>query len=84
MMCVDYVALSVLGVVVFFHRGFDDPVGGVFISLTLVCITEFFATFRVPFAEKALGFVRLGTAGWLLYLTWAVALNFAAGYHLTP
>lgn len=83
MMCIGYLALSVLGVVVFFHRGTDDPVGGVFIGLALVYIAEFFATLRVPLAEKALGFVRLGTAAWLLYLTWAVALNFTAGYHLT-
>jgi hypothetical protein len=34
-------------------------------------------------AEKVLGFFRLGTAGWLLYLTWAATLNFAAAYHLT-
>jgi hypothetical protein len=41
------------------------------------------ATIGVPVAEKVLGFFRVGTAGWLLYLTWAVTLNFSAGYHLT-
>jgi hypothetical protein len=46
-------------------------------------VSEFFATIGVPVAVKALGFFRLGSAGWLLYLTWAATLNFAAGYHLT-
>jgi hypothetical protein len=83
MMCVAFVALSVLGILVFFHRGVDRPVGGVFIGLAAVYVSEFFATLGVPVATKVLGFFRLGTAGWLLYLTWAVTLNFAAGYHLT-
>jgi hypothetical protein len=83
MMCVAFAALSVLGIVVFFHRGVDRPVGGVFIGLTAVYVSEFFSTIGVPVAEKVLGFFRLGTGGWLMYLTWAATLNFAAGYHLT-
>jgi hypothetical protein len=83
MMCVAFVALSALGIVVFFHQGVDRPVGGVFIGLAAVYVSEFFATIGVPRAVKVLGFFRLGTAGWLMYLTWAVTLNFAAGYHLT-
>jgi hypothetical protein len=82
LMCIAFLALSLLGIVVFFHRGVDDPVGGAFIGLAAVYVSEFFATLGVPLAEKALGLFRLGTAGWLLYLTWAAALNFAAGYHL--
>jgi hypothetical protein len=83
LMCVAFTALSALGIVVFFHQGVDRPVGGVFIGLAAVYVSEFFATIGVPRAEKVLGFFRLGTAGWLMYLTWAVTLNFAAGYHLT-
>jgi hypothetical protein len=41
---------------------------------------QFFATPGVSFAGKALGFAHLGTTGWLLSLTWAAMLNFAAGY----
>jgi hypothetical protein len=83
LMCVAFTALSALGIVVFFHHGVDRPAGGVFIGLVAVYVSEFFATVGVPHAEKVLGFFRLGTAGWLMYLTWAVTLNFAAGYHLT-
>jgi hypothetical protein len=83
LMCVAFIALSALGIVVFFHHGVDRSVGGLFIGLTAVYVSEFFATIGVPVAEKVLGFFRLGTAGWLLYLTWAATLNFAVGYHLT-
>jgi len=82
LMSIAFIALSALGVLVFFHKGADDPVGGVFIGLTAVYVSEFFATLGVPLATRVLGFFRLGTAGWLLYLTWAATLNFAAGYHL--
>jgi hypothetical protein len=81
-MSIAFIIISTLGIVVFFHNGVDRPVGGVFIGLTLVYISEFFATFKFPVAERALGFFRLGTGGWLMYLTWAVALNFTSGYHL--
>ena len=45
-------------------------------------VSGFFATLAVSFAGQALGFVHLGTPGWLLSLTWAAMLNFAAGFHL--
>lgn len=81
-MAIAFMAISALGIVVFFHHGVDDPVGGLFIGLTLVYVFEFLAGLGLPL-NRVLGFIRLGTGGWLLYLTWAVALNFAAGYHLT-
>jgi len=31
---------------------------------------------------RALGFLHLATGLWLMYLTWATALNLAAGFHL--
>jgi hypothetical protein len=33
-------------------------------------------------AERVLGFFRIGTGFWLMYLTFAVALNFILGYTL--
>lgn len=32
--------------------------------------------------ERGLGFFHLGTGFWLMYLTWATALNLANGFHL--
>ena len=52
------------------------------IGQAAVCVSEFVATLSVPFAEKPLDLFHLGTAGWLLYLTWPATLNVAAGYHL--
>lgn len=34
--------------------------------------------------ERALGFLGLGTELWLMYLIFAVALNFILGYSLPP
>src|SRR5580704_8501126 len=42
-MTVAFLALSVLGIIVFFKAG-DDPVGGLFIGLACVYVAEFFAT----------------------------------------
>src|SRR3984957_8024339 len=85
-MTVAFLAISVLGIIVFFKAG-DDPVGGLFIGLACVYVAEFFATLApdVPAfrpAEKALGFFHLGTGLWLLYLVFAVALNFILKYTL--
>jgi len=86
-MTVAFLLISILGVVVFFKAG-DDPVGGLFIGLACVYVSEFFATLGpdVPRlsgpGEKALGFFHLGTGLWLMYLVWAVALNFILKYTL--
>jgi hypothetical protein len=85
-MTVAFLAISVLGIIVFFKAD-DAPVGGVFIGLACVYVAEFFATLApdVPAfrpAEKVLGFFRLGTGLWLLYLVFAVALNFILKYTL--
>ncbi|MCU1459013.1 MAG: hypothetical protein JWL73_3105 [Actinomycetia bacterium] len=42
-MSVSFIFLSVLGIVVFF-RAHDNPVGGLFIGLTLVYVSDFFAS----------------------------------------
>jgi len=86
-MTVAFLIISVLGIVVFFKSG-DDPVGGLFIGLACVYVSEFFATLGpdVPRLSrpggKALGFFHLGTGLWLMYLVWAVALNFVLKYTL--
>jgi hypothetical protein len=86
-MTVAFLLISILGVVVFFKAG-DDPVGGLFIGLACVYVSEFFATLGpdVPRlsgpGERALGFFHLGTGLWLMYLVWAVALNFILKYTL--
>ncbi len=85
-MTVAFLLISILGVIVFFKVG-DDPVGGLFIGLACVYVAEFFATLApdVPVfrpAEKALGFFHLGTGLWLMYLVFAVALNFILKYTL--
>jgi hypothetical protein len=85
-MTIAFLALSVLGIIVFFKAG-DHPVGGLFIGLTCVYVAEFFATLvpDVPVlrpVERALGFVRLGTGLWAIYLVYAVALDFVLKYTL--
>jgi hypothetical protein len=86
-MAVAYTLISILGIIVFFGVG-DQPVAGVFIGLTCVYVTDFFVSLRPDFervgalAERACGFARIGTGFWLMYLTFAVALNFILGYGL--
>jgi hypothetical protein len=86
-MTVAFIVISVLGIVVFF-KAHDNPVAGVFIGLTCVYVAEFFATLGADAprlskpAARALGFFHLGTAAWLMYLTFAVTLNFTVKYTL--
>ena len=86
-MAFAFTLISILGIIVFFSAG-DHPVGGVFIGLTCVYVADFFAGLGSALpgisapAERALGFFRIGTALWLMYLTFAVALNFVLGYTL--
>jgi hypothetical protein len=86
-MTVAFLLISVLGCLVFFKVG-DDPVGGLFIGLICVYVSEFFATLgpAVPSlsrpAGRALGFFHLGTGLYLMYLMFAVVLNFVLKYTL--
>jgi hypothetical protein len=86
-MTVAFTLISILGIIVFFGAH-DNPVAGVFIGLTCVYVADFFASLAPDLpavgriGEKALGFFRLGTGFWLMYLTFAVALNFVLGYTL--
>lgn len=86
-MTIAFLLISILGIVVFFHAA-DHPVGGVFIGLTCVYAADFFASLG-PSAprlskpgERGLGIAHLGTGLFLMYMTWAVVLNFTSGYSL--
>jgi hypothetical protein len=86
-MTVAFTLISILGIIAFFGAG-DHPVAGLFIGLTCVYVADFFASLGPDLpritapAERALGFFRIGTGFWLMYLTFAVALNFVLGYTL--
>jgi hypothetical protein len=86
-MTIAFLLLSILGIIVFFKVG-DAPVGGVFIGLACVYAADFFASLKPDLprlggaAERVLGFFRLGTGSWLMYLVFAVALNFVLKYTL--
>jgi hypothetical protein len=78
-MCVAYTIISIMGVVVFFAAG-DWPVGLLFVGLTLIYISDFFAAFRVALGERALGFFHLLTGAWLMYLAFSAAVTFSLGW----
>jgi hypothetical protein len=80
-MSVAFTLLSVLGVTVFVHAG-DWPVGLLFVGLVGVYVSEFLVTVGTKPFERILGLIRVLTGLWLMYLTFAVTLNFAAGFHL--
>ncbi|WP_220093281.1 hypothetical protein [Actinacidiphila glaucinigra] len=77
---VAYMVLSALGATVFFAAN-DWPVGLVFVGLFAVYLSKFVMSVGVPVAERVMGLFRLLTAAWLLYLTFAVVVNFTLGYH---
>lgn len=77
---VAYLVISAMGATVFFAVG-DWPVGLVFVGLLAVYVSEFFASIGVGLAERALGLFRILTGVWLMYLAYAVTVDFALGYH---
>ena len=89
-MSIAFILISVLGIVVFVVPASRDiPVALLFVGLTAVYVADFFASlFAVngnPLGvagNRALGFFHIVTGLWLMYLTWAVALNFASGFKL--
>jgi hypothetical protein len=80
-MAVAFLAISVLGIIVFFKAG-DNPVGGLFIGLACVYVSDIFASLGSGLGERALGFFHIGTGVWLFYLLYAITLNIALGYNL--
>ncbi|MDQ1689900.1 MAG: hypothetical protein QOD87_8 [Pseudonocardiales bacterium] len=81
-MSVAFTIISALGVTVFFHAG-DWPVGLLFVGLVGVYISDLFVALGSKVFERLLGLVHLLTGLWLMYLMFAVTVNFAAGFHWT-
>jgi hypothetical protein len=82
-MCIGFIALSVLGVLVFVvPAGRDIPVALLFVGLTVVYVFDFFASLGVTLGTRLLGLAHVVTGLWLMYLTYAATLNFAVGYKL--
>ena len=79
-MTVAYMVISSLGALVFFSAS-DWPVGVLFLGLFGVYFTDFFASIGLEIGERGLGFFHLITGAWLMYLTYAVAVDFALGFH---
>jgi hypothetical protein len=79
-MSVAFMVVSAMGATVFFRVG-DWPVGLLFLGLFAVYFFDFFVSIGVPLAERALGFIRLATGAWLMYLAYAVVVDFALGWH---
>lgn len=76
---VAYLVISAMGVTVFFAVG-DWPVGLVFVGLLAVYVSEFFVSIGVRLGERALGLFRIATGAWLMYVAYAVTVDFALGY----
>jgi hypothetical protein len=75
-MSIAFTIISVIGIIVFFDAD-DWPVGLLFIGLTLIYVSDFFASLGSPAGERALGFWHLVTGSWLMYLTVAAAFTFS-------
>lgn len=79
-MSVAYMVISALGATVFFHGG-AWPVGLLFALLFAIYFTEFFLALSIGPAERALGLLHIVTGLWLMYLTFAVTVDLALGFH---
>ena len=75
-LAIPFFVLSVLGMLVFFAGG-DWPVALVFVGLTGIYVGEFFSNFGSRIGERWLGFCRLITGLWLMYLTYAITVDFS-------
>lgn len=75
-MSIAFTVISVIGIIVFFHAD-DWPVGLLFIGLTCIYVSDFFASLGNVLGTRVLGFFHLLTGAWLMYLTFAAALNFS-------
>jgi hypothetical protein len=79
-MSIAFLALSVLGAIVFFAAS-DVPVAILFVGLSLIYLSEF--PYRFGFFAMGGRFVaifQLLTGLWLMYLTWSAVVNFALGW----
>lgn len=83
-MALAYTIVSVLGVVIFIIAN-DIPIMIVFIGLSLIYISEAptrFGLWPLPFGVRLVGLWQVLTGLWLMYLTWAFALNLSVGMKL--
>jgi len=82
-MSVAFMVISALGATVFFQTSpiVDWPVGALFVGLFLIYFSDFFASIGVGLGERALGLFHLLVGIWLMYLTFAVAVDFSLGFH---
>ena len=79
-MTVAFMVISAMGATVFFRIA-DWPVGLLLVGLFAVYFADFFAAIGVKLGERALGLFHVAVGGWLMYLAYAVAVDFALGYH---
>ena len=81
-MAVGFLWISIIGAVVF-GLGHDIPVTILFILLAIIYLNDIPASlFHSPAWGRGKALFQLITGTWLMYLTFAAALNFALGYHL--
>lgn len=84
-MSIAFAIISALGAFVFFKVS-DWPVGLLFVGLACIYVCELGASLGpdIPRAGvlslRGLGFFHLLTGLWLMYLMWAVTLDFIFGY----
>jgi hypothetical protein len=79
-LAIAYMVVSAIGATVFF-KAKDWPVGLLFLGLFAVYFFEFLTTVGIGIAERAMGLMRIFVGLWLMYLTYAVVVDFALGYH---
>lgn len=81
-MGIAFFLISLLGAIVFFNAG-DAAVGVLFVGLMLVYLSEVPAIFKVAggeMFERLLGLFHILTGIWLMYLMYAVTLDFAVNF----
>lgn len=78
-MSVAFMVVSAMGALVFFTVD-DWPVGLLFLGLFAIYFADFFVAIGVKLAEKALGLIHIATGCWLMYLAFAVTVDFAIAY----
>ncbi len=81
-MSVAFMVVSAMGALVFFTGG-DWPVGVLFVGLFIIYFADFFVAVGISAAERLLGLVLVATGAWLMYLAFAVTVDFAIAYHWT-
>src|SRR5215831_15796506 len=86
-MAVAFLVISILGIVVFFKAG-NQAVGGLFIGLACVYVSDIFASLGASapglsrMGTRLLGFFHTGVGVYLMYLTFATVLDVVFKYTL--